>query len=194
MYIKKHGLCRKHYYRMREDTLPRCSFNECVKAGVSDGLCQAHRMQRSSGRGMRPLRNVDRLPDGLPIAERVLARSALDGESGCRVWHGALGPGGYGTLTNEHGLPEGAHRASFRSVNGDIPGGMVIHHKCANRLCINPEHLQMVTPIENTAEMFERNFYRKRIEDLEKALRRHSPGHPLLIEDGVHRMPVRNDV
>lgn len=42
-----------------------------------------------------------------------------------------------------------------------------MHHKCANRACINPKHLQAVTAESNTAEMLERNFLQARIRELE---------------------------
>jgi len=51
-----------------------------------------------------------------------------------------------------------AHRASWTAVNGQIPEGMVIDHKCFNRRCVNPEHLRVMTLRENTQRKNGRDF------------------------------------
>lgn len=40
---------------------------------------------------------------------------------------------------------------------------MQVHHKCANRACVNPDHLQLVTLESNVAEMHERTKYLRTI-------------------------------
>ncbi len=67
-----------------------------------------------------------------------------------------------------------------RLVMGE-PAGPVVHHVCANRRCVNPEHLQLVTQRENIAEMLERNYYLARIAELEAALSSVAPSHPALL-------------
>lgn len=42
-----------------------------------------------------------------------------------------------------------AHREAWESVRGPIPAGMVINHLCRVRLCINVNHLEVVTPGDN---------------------------------------------
>lgn len=73
------------------------------------------------------------------------------------------------------------HRlAMAASVGALIPSHHPVHHKCAERLCFNPLHLQVVTPAENNAEMLERRYYQERIASLESALALVAPSHPLL--------------
>ena len=55
-----------------------------------------------------------------------------------------------------------------------------VHHKCGEPMCVRPDHLQVVTAIENTAEMLERRHYQRRIAELESALAAIAPSHPAL--------------
>ena len=40
---------------------------------------------------------------------------------------------------------------------GDIPEGLEIRHKCDNRKCINPDHLEVGTHSDNMQDMLKRN-------------------------------------
>lgn len=101
--------------------------------------------------------------------ERLLKHSKKEEEKGCLLWQ-AHQSEGYGYIKYE-GKKVGAHRVSWALHNNvDIPEGSVIHHTCHNGLCINPEHLRAVTPQENNAEMLEKQYYLKRIAELESKL------------------------
>jgi len=39
---------------------------------------------------------------------------------------------------------ESAHRASYLTFVGPIPEGTIIRQSCGNRLCVNPEHLEVL--------------------------------------------------
>lgn len=77
-------------------------------------------------------------------------RIAIDA-NGCWVWLGRDRSGRLGTYrrTRVNGKHLPAHRYVYERVIGVIPASLVIDHKCRNTLCVNPDHLEPVTPKEN---------------------------------------------
>ena len=121
-----------------------CRFDNCGKARLARGYCAGHLSQLSKGNALAPLRY--RSPKGTPLEERLLM--SVDRRGECWVWTAAAARDGYGRI-KANGKMLIAHRVSYETRFGAIPPGLVIDHKCHNRLCINPEHLQAVTEREN---------------------------------------------
>lgn len=85
---------------------------------------------------------------------RLLAMSADDQVTGCRVWRGPVNkPGGYGRIGYRHRQWR-AHRLAYTLLLGPIPSGMELLHSCDSPLCINPNHLRPGTHAENIAEAY----------------------------------------
>lgn len=70
--------------------------------------------------------------------------------STCWNWNGLKTPDGYARLScsTKYGTDKG-HIASFLINKGKISEGLVVRHLCHNRICTNPEHLEIGTPKEN---------------------------------------------
>lgn len=81
------------------------------------------------------------------LDEQVKIRVRIE-DNGCWTWLGKKAKNGYGHIFSL-GKTYLAHRISYELYVGKIPRGLVIDHKCRNRICINPEHLEIVTLKEN---------------------------------------------
>jgi hypothetical protein len=77
-------------------------------------------------------------------AYRFWPKVNKQGLNGCWLWTGALNAQGYGKYGE--GL---AHRTAFILSVGSIPDGLQLDHLCRVRNCVNPDHLEPVTHLEN---------------------------------------------
>ena len=77
--------------------------------------------------------------------------TTIENHMGCWLWQGRT-QNGYGKVqfnTNEIKGSRRVHREAYRIFIGEIPEGLLIRHRCHNRLCCNPLHLEPGTDKEN---------------------------------------------
>ena len=94
------------------------------------------------------------------ILDRIEARCRIEDTgfvldhkpSPCHLWTGPDSGtgrgGGYGRMSLD-GQTVAVHLVVFTHYYGYIPGKKQIDHKCNNRLCCNPAHLQLVSHLKN---------------------------------------------
>ena len=78
----------------------------------------------------------------------------------CLLWQGAVDKDGYGCLsgrgiTNNHTKIR-AHRWVWEAVHGPLYPGLVVRHKCDNRVCFRLSHLELGTVADNNRDAQER--------------------------------------
>jgi hypothetical protein len=71
--------------------------------------------------------------------------------NGCWYWQGKRQRSGYGRFAIRHARCTMAHRWAYEYFIGPIPAGLEIDHLCRTRWCVNPLHLEAVTPAVNVA-------------------------------------------
>jgi hypothetical protein len=90
-----------------------------------------------------------------PKAHEILFKNInIASENDCWVYKGNI-KRGYGSIySNGHCI--GAHRVSYQYHKGEIPESMFICHACDNKLCVNPKHLFIGTPLDNMRDKIQK--------------------------------------
>lgn len=78
------------------------------------------------------------------MPDRLRQLFVEDNETGCWNWARVMEKKGYGKYKKEY-----AHRFMYKTIKGEIPEGLVIDHRCRNKRCVNPDHLEPVRQREN---------------------------------------------
>lgn len=69
--------------------------------------------------------------------------------SPCWIWQLCMTTVGYGQVRiNRRNMQ--AHRALYEQYVGSIPEGLELDHLCRIKSCVNPNHMEPVTHLENT--------------------------------------------
>jgi hypothetical protein len=94
----------------------------------------------------------------IPAIDRFLLR--VEKTDKCWDWAKYLNRDGYGVFCLAKAVNITAHRFSYQYYKGVIPEGMEIDHICSNRKCVNPDHLELATHLENVRRGVARGGYK----------------------------------
>lgn len=91
------------------------------------------------------------------VYRRFLAKVHASASEECHVWTGARNGNGYGSFGGGDGRVYLAHRWLMTRIIGRQLGSREwVLHRCDNPPCVNPEHLYIGTPGDNTRDAVER--------------------------------------
>jgi hypothetical protein len=126
--------------------MSNCELTGCSKPSYCKGLCKAHyNKQWLHG----DVRYNGRLLRRKPIEYKITEYGCFESVSHSVNWCG------YAEY-HFNGKKYMLHRYIYEECFGLIPKGMIVRHKCDNRLCINPEHLELGTHTDNMEDMTKR--------------------------------------
>ena len=101
------------------------------------------------------MRNIVEVP--AQLADKFWRGVKIDGPQNCWEWQRGK-ENGYGAIWMSHvRRSTTTHRISYLIHYGAIPNGFVIGHKCDNRGCCNPFHLELITQAQNARDGWSRN-------------------------------------
>lgn len=131
-----------------------CSGPECDRLVKSKGMCGAHAEQVRRGGDLKAIGSPRRRR---PADARFFEKVEQVGD--CWMWTANKDKGYGGFLVAGH-VTAKAHRWSYEFLRAEIPEGLHLDHlchdstcwagvECPHRACVNPWHLEPVTPKVN---------------------------------------------
>lgn len=159
--VRARGWCNRHYLRWKAHGDPtitlkprdrRCTIVGCDEPHKARGWCRTHyeRWQRTGD----PMLVRPPGQSASPLAERFWAKVDRSSD-GCWEWTGGRFDEGYGTI-RVAGRSLKTHRVAWELVQGAIPEGLCVCHRCDNPPCCRPDHLFLGTREENNRDRDEK--------------------------------------
>jgi hypothetical protein len=115
-----------------------CTVAGCSRSKYARGWCEPH--YRAYVRWGDPL--------GRYVPFDLMRRVQRGSDDECWSWLGGHDNRGYGEFWNGKTYLR-AHRAVYEQLIGPIQNGLPLHHRCENKGCVNPKHLEPVTGREH---------------------------------------------
>ncbi len=158
----------RHTHSYLERIQPRTLFvgtitDEALRAQEAVGNVTSRRMEaelQEHIKAVSHLHNKMILFEHLPERWQRHIRCA---PNGCWFW--------------ETGAEAGPYKAIYIKMKAEVPKGVVFRHSCDNRLCANPNHLSLGSPLDNVRDMISRNRHGpQRIKDENRRRSKVKPG------------------
>jgi hypothetical protein len=141
---------------------------------------------RRNGVGSRSAAWLETLP-------RRFWAKALKDPSGCWIWMGSMGPGGYGQVRIENKLRR-ANRVAWELSRGPVPEGLLVCHRRDVRACVNPDHLFLGTHQDNSDDKWAKGRAVVLTGDRNGMRRSPERAHRALGDDNPHRRVTSDQV
>jgi HNH endonuclease len=93
----------------------------------------------------------------IPLEERFWEKATPQGS--CLLWNRGRNSCGYGIILGPERKVLIASRVAWQLVNGQIPKGFCVMHKCDQPSCIEPKHLFLGTHADNMADRAKKGRY-----------------------------------
>ena len=97
---------------------------------------------------------IDRFHSNIMIEQNPAVSETL---GPCWLWLGSKGVNGYGMIAKKRWGFNYVHVWSYNYHKGDLPPGEEVRHRCDQRPCCNPAHLESGTRAQNVHDAVIRN-------------------------------------
>lgn len=94
---------------------------------------------------------------------RFYSKLHYDPETDCHEWTRAVSLNGYGKFGVRKGFVICAHRLAWLLACGPVRDGLLICHRCDNRICCNPDHMFLGTHADNANDAAQKGRLRGRV-------------------------------